>query len=164
MAASIDRDPLLVAASAVLKDALEAMRAATEGASPEALNWRPAGAETNSLAVLGVHTMHSTRSWLSVAMGTQLPARDRDSEFVATADSVVALRDVIERMGSECRELLDQAAPPEWGVMRKTHARPSPDWPTEVSAAWALLHALEHMREHAGQMLLTRQLFDAGSR
>jgi hypothetical protein len=29
-----------------------------------------------------------------------------------------------------------------------------------VSAAWALLHALEHLREHEGQLFLTRQLWD----
>jgi uncharacterized damage-inducible protein DinB len=152
---------MLLAAKAILEDALEAMRTATEGASPEALNWRPAGEETNSVAVLAVHAMHSTRSWLSVAMGAQLPARDRDSEFMATADDMAALRDVIDHIGSECRALLERPASSDWGVMRKTHARPSLTWPTEVSAAWALLHALEHLREHAGQMLLTRQLFDA---
>jgi hypothetical protein len=29
-----------------------------------------------------------------------------------------------------------------------------------VLAGWALLHALEHLREHEGQMFLTRQLWD----
>jgi uncharacterized damage-inducible protein DinB len=152
---------MLVAARAILEDALEAMRTATEGASTEALNWRPAADDTNSLAVLGVHAMHSTRSWLSVATGAPLPPRDRDSEFIATAGDVVALQDWIEAMAVECRALLQRPASSDWGVMRKTHARPSLNWPTEVSAAWALLHALEHLREHTGQMLLTRQLFEA---
>jgi uncharacterized damage-inducible protein DinB len=156
-----DRDPMLAAARAILEDALEAIRTATEGASPEALNWRPAGEETNSIAVLAVHAMHSTRSWLSIAADAPLPARDRDSEFRATADNAAALRASIEVLGAECRALLERPALPDWAVMRKTHARPSPDRPAEVSAAWALLHALEHLREHAGQMLLTRQLFDA---
>ncbi len=154
-------DPILVAARAIFDEALEALGGSLTDARSEALNWRPAGEDTNSLAVLGVHAMHSTRSWLSVAMGAELPARDRDSEFLAKADDAAALREVIDQIGGECRALLELPAPADWGVMRKTHARPSPDWPTEVSAAWALLHALEHLREHAGQMLLTRQLFEA---
>jgi hypothetical protein len=28
----------------------------------------------------------------------------------------------------------------------------------EVSSAWALIHAVEHLREHLGQAWLTRQL------
>lgn len=39
----------------------------------------------------------------------------------------------------------------------QTHARMS-GGAEQVSAAWALLHALEHLREHVGQMQLTRQL------
>ena len=31
------------------------------------------------------------------------------------------------------------------------------------SAAWALLHALEHLREHVAQASLTRQLWEARS-
>jgi hypothetical protein len=31
-----------------------------------------------------------------------------------------------------------------------------------VTAAWALLHALEHLREHAAQAQLTRQLWQRG--
>jgi hypothetical protein len=45
--------------------------------------------------------------------------------------------------------------------MRKTHARPHPEHAQDVPAAWALLHAMEHLREHEGQMSLTRQLWEA---
>src|SRR5262245_21683618 len=47
-------DPFVIAAREALDDALGDVRASIEGASAEALNWRPAGHETNSIAVLGV--------------------------------------------------------------------------------------------------------------
>jgi len=40
-----------------------------------------------------------------------------------------------------------------------TPASPAPAAKADAPAAWALLHALEHLREHVGQMLLTRQLW-----
>ena len=46
------------------------------------------------------------------------------------------------------------------GAIRRTHTRPNPDDDMKVPAAWALLHAIEHLREHVGQMQLTRQLWE----
>jgi uncharacterized damage-inducible protein DinB len=154
-------DPMLVAAREVLDDALAAMKVAMDGAPAEALDWQPAGDETNSLAVLGTHAMHSTRSWLCVATGAPLPPRDRPSEFRATAEDAAALRASIEAIAADCRALLASPVSTGWAAMRRTHARPDSNAPIEVTGAWALLHALEHLREHVGQMLLTRQLWDA---
>jgi hypothetical protein len=153
-------DPILTAARHVLTRSLEEMRHGIAGASPEALNWRPGGEGTNSPAVLVVHALSSTRSWLSVATGAPLPDRDRDTEFLATTTNEASLLSFFDAMGLECGALLEPAAPIDWSAMRRTHARPSPDQPEQVSAAWALLHALEHLREHEGQLFLTRQLWD----
>lgn len=154
-------DPFVMAAREALDDALGDVRASIEGAPAAALNWRPAGDDTNSIAVLGVHAMSSTRSWLAVAMGAPLPPRDRDSEFRATQEDAGALLSFVDAMRADCIALLELPAPDDWGIARKTHARPAPDAPDHVAAAWALLHALEHLREHAGQLMLTRQLWDA---
>ncbi len=66
-------DPFVTAAREALDDALGDVRASIEGAPAAALNWRPTGGDTNSIAALGVHAMSSTRSWLAVAMGAPLP-------------------------------------------------------------------------------------------
>lgn len=153
-------DPFLVAAREILDLAVADMSGAVEGASPEALNRRPAGDDTNSLAVLAVHVMHSTRSWLSVAVGAPRPQRNRDDEFIATMPDAAALVAFVASMQADCVRILDGADGVDWGAMRPTHARPNSDDATEVSAAWALLHALEHLREHTGQILLTRQMLD----
>lgn len=143
----------------ILDAAAGDMRAAIEGVSPEALNRRPGGDDTNSLAVLAVHAMSSTREWLSVAVGAPLPERDRDSEFLATMPDATSLLTFIESMRAECGRLLAGAGDIDWSANSPTW-RPDADDPAEVQAAWALLHAISHLREHTGQMGLTRQLLD----
>ena len=153
-------DPTIDAARRLLEDSLGAMREAIAGADPRALNWRPGGEDTNPLAVLVVHSMHSTRSWLSVATGVPLPERDRPSEFLATAEQADELLTFFDAMANECRALLDGAGAFDAGAQRETNRTSSSDEVEVVSAAWALLHALEHLREHVAHAQLTRQLWD----
>ena len=142
---------------------LDELRAAVEGVSAETLNWRPAGEETNSIAVLATHVMHSTRLWLSVAVGVPLPERDRDSEFRATEDDPDALMRLVDDMSAECRALLDDANSVEWSALRKTDIAPGHEL-HEVSAGFALLQALQHLGQHIAHCTLTRQLWEAHDR
>jgi uncharacterized damage-inducible protein DinB len=152
-------DPTIVAASDLLESSLEAMREVIAGADPEALDWRP-GPDTNSIAVLAVHSMHSTRMWLSVATGAPLPERDRPSEFLATADGVEALLAFFDAMAADCRALLDTPEPFDPGAVRVTGR----DDEETATGAYALLHALEHVREHVAHAQLTAQLWQMGAR
>ncbi|MDP9236919.1 MAG: DinB family protein [Chloroflexota bacterium] len=153
-------DPWIAAAREVADLAFSDMRECIAGAPPDALNWRPRADETNSIAVLAVHSLASTRSWLAVALGAPRPERDRPSEFVATAADAAALLAFVDEMAAHCTRLFAAAADIDWNAERKTSARPG-DKLERVQAAWALMHAMEHLREHVGQMLLTRQLADA---
>ena len=147
-------DPTIVAARELFDEAFGGMRDAIEGLSAEALAWRPPAEDSNPITVLAVHSMHSTRWWLTASRGLPLPDRDRPSEFVAETGGDAELLEFFDRMVSECRERLDPAEPFEPGAERSI---PDDD---PVSAAWALLHALEHLREHVAQAQLTRQLWD----
>jgi uncharacterized damage-inducible protein DinB len=147
-------DALIEAAADLLDDSLGAVRDAISGAPVEALAWRPSAEDANPLVVLAVHAMHSTRWWLSVATGAEMPERDRPSEFLATAEDPDELRSFVDRMSAECRALLASAEGFD----------PAATWtsPTDgevVTRGWALLHSLEHLREHVAQALLTRQLW-----
>jgi uncharacterized damage-inducible protein DinB len=153
-------DPIIVAARENLATALGDLRPAIEGASAEAVNWRPDGDGTNSLAVLGVHVMSSTRWWLSVAMGVQLPERDRDSEFVATVADAAVLLAIVDRLARDCDAMLAGATTVDWNAMRQTGPRTRAGASEDVTAAWALVHAFGHLREHVGQIMLTRQLWE----
>jgi hypothetical protein len=150
-------DPLLTSARAVLRTTHEDMRHSIEGLSAEALNWRPAPDETNSIAVLANHSLESTITWLSVAVDGPLPERDRPVEFeyvTAGADELLAF---LDESFERCLGLVDKSRSVDWSALRR-HWKP--DEGPEVFAAWALLHALEHLREHEGQMSLTRQLWE----
>jgi hypothetical protein len=154
-------DPVLSSAQYVLREALADLRTVVEGLPAESLNWRPAGPETNSIAVLVTHAMHSTRSWLSVAMGAPLPERDRPSEFLAWAGDPAALLRFLDDMSAQCRDLLDSAEEVDWAASRKTHGRTG-DSPEQAPAAFSLIDALEHLREHVAHISLTRQLWEGG--
>lgn len=168
-----DNEPILAAAREILALALKEMRGCIEGASPEALNWRPGGDDTNSLAGLAVHSLASTRGWLARATGAPRPARDRDAEFVVHAADAASLLATFDEIGGDCTALLDRPASVDWnailpdveripdGLQLRTAPTPPERGSFEaVLAGWALIHALEHLREHEGQMFLTRQLWE----
>lgn len=153
-------DPMVSAARNMFDDSVRDMRSAIEGASPETLNWRPAGPETNSIAILAVHAITSSRTWLSVAVVAPEPERDRDAEFrteVADAGDLLA---TFDRIAEDCRSALSTEEAINWAAERTPSRRPGSAPPT-ITAGWTLLHALEHLREHVAHLQLTRQLWDA---
>jgi hypothetical protein len=153
-------DVMVASAAYVLKEHLGDMRAAVDGLPDEALNWKPGGEDTNSVAVLVTHVLHSTRSWISTAVGAPLPDRDRDSEFRAAAGSTKELLSLLDDLGGQILALLNNAGEIDWAANRKTHMRPDPDLPDYVPASFALLHAIEHFGEHLAHVGLTRQLWE----
>ena len=147
-------------AAYVLTQSIQELRTAIDGLPDEALNWKPGGDDTNSAAVLTTHVLHSTRSWISTAVGAPLPDRDRDSEFQASSQSTPDLLALVDDFGAQILALLNSAGDIDWAVNRKTHMRPSPDLPDYVPASFALLHAIEHFGQHVAHVSLTRQLWE----
>lgn len=154
-------DAMLASAAFVLKQDFEELHAAIDGLPDEALNWKPAGEDTNSTAVLVTHVLHSTRSWISTAVGAPLPDRDRDSEFLVAAERASDLLALLDDFGAQILALVNNAGDIDWAANRKAHMRPSPDLPDYVPASFALLHAIEHLGQHVAHVSLTRQLWDA---
>ena len=162
-------DSITLSARFVLKELLAELRAAVDGVPAEALNWKPGGEETNSIAVLATHVMGSTRSWLAIAVGAPLPERDRPSEFLVTEEDPLALLRLVDEMSAQCTVLLRDAEDVDWSATRGTHGRPAQkagdvSWrpgQEEVPAAYAILHALEHLGQHVAHCSLTRQLWEA---
>lgn len=136
----------------VLEESLGELRKGVAGRSVEQLNARPAGGDTNAIAVIVTHALGSTRAWLSLAMGTPMPDRDRPAEFRAVADDGFAAW-TDDRI-SECLSLLDGATwdPARVGTATWTASRET------RTAAYAAAHALSHLGEHVGHLHMTLEL------
>jgi DinB superfamily len=146
-------DPTIAAARELFEEEVAQLREAIDGLPAEALAWRPPAEDSNTLTILATHGMHSTRWWLTIARGAPLPDRNRPSEFVAEVGSVDELLAFVDAMATDCLARLDPEEPFDPGAEREV---PDDD---PVSSAWALFHALEHLREHVAQAQLTRQLY-----
>lgn len=152
-------DPVLESARYLVGESLAELRASLDGLPLQALNWRPGGDATNSIAVLATHTAHSTRLWLNIAMGTPLPDRDRDAEFRASATDADAFRRIVGGLADDCLAALQAADAVDWTTMRATQGRGG-NAPPEIPAAYALIHATEHLRGHVDQVSLMRRLWE----
>jgi hypothetical protein len=149
-------DPAIEAARDIASNSLDSMRRAIVDAPPELLNWRPAGEDTNPIAVIAVHAITSTRWWLSVAITGQAPERDRPAEFRTRVSSAEELLSIIDPLLADSRKLLAFEGDFDPGTTR-TDPR---EGGTATTASWALTHAVEHLSEHVAHAELTRQMWD----
>lgn len=125
------------------------------GLDTDALNWTPAP-ETNSIAVLVVHTIGSAEEVLRIVRG--LPnERDRDAEFVPNDLSPAALREWI----AAAIAFFDEVGA---GITADDLAatRPRPNRGPQTGMHW-LLHNYGHAREHLAHIQLTKQVHAATS-
>jgi len=141
---------------ATIEDALlEHLRAAFDSLADSVRDLDPAGldaipgSETNSIAVLVVHTIETARSILHEVVGEPLP-RDRDAEFKVAGLSGDDLLERLTEWSTEMDELVRRAlAEPLEREIRRYRV---------ATSAWWLLQVLGHTREHAAHAALTRQL------
>jgi hypothetical protein len=119
--------------------------------SPDELNWKPAP-ETNSIAVLVVHTLGSEAEVLRVAANVS-GDRDRPAEFRATASDANQLLKEIDEADSYL-----EAIAPRITAEDLAAERPRGDRPAQTSLHW-LLTNYGHAREHLAHIQLTRQLY-----
>ncbi|MFM9107056.1 MAG: DinB family protein, partial [Chloroflexota bacterium] len=76
------------------KDVHQHLRQEIAGLDAAELNWKPAPV-TNSIAALVVHTLGSEAEVFRISAAVPAP-RDRDSEFLAAADSPAALLPMLD--------------------------------------------------------------------
>ena len=113
--------------------------------------------------MLAVHSLASTRGWLARATAAPRPYRNRDDEFAVVAADAQSVLVIFDQIARDCTELLAHPASVDWNAilpdvervpdglqLRASPTPPEPDSPEAVTAGWALIHALEHLREHEG--------------
>lgn len=149
-------DPVVTACRRAVADSLQVLRGAVEGLPIAALNRRPAGEETNSIAVLVTHALHATRFLMMVGLGLPVPARDRSREFAVDDADATGLLTEIDLVGAEVLAMLDTAGEVDWAAARGF--RRADGSRAEFTAAWGVIHAVDHLRGHADEAALTRHI------
>jgi hypothetical protein len=155
-------DPIIAAVRRLADDAFDVLRATVDGLPVEALDWEPAGPDTNSIAVLTTHSLNATRLLVCRALGMPEPARDRDAEFTTAGDDAGTLRALIDRFSAEIGSLFDQAPDDNDWAAQRAFTR-SDGTTTHNSAALYMVHAVDHLRGHADEAALTRHFWEARS-
>ena len=131
----------------------DSVKKAIEDLDEDALDWVPAG-ETNSINVLVVHLAAAEKFWASeIALGKSSD-RNRPDEFevkgLTKADLATRLDETLAEIKSAFWQL-------KLFDLDKVHH--SAQHNLDVTAAWAILHALEHTALHVGHIQLTAQLY-----
>jgi uncharacterized damage-inducible protein DinB len=154
-------DPFLSDARELLSETFDGILETLDGFDAGQLNAKLDLDGANSLAVIAVHASKSARSWAAVAMGVELPHRDRPAEFRTVVESPGAFLDEVREAQEDVRDYLAGEPKLPWSEPRATHPRPDGS-AEQVTGSWALLHGMEHAREHLSQMWLTRQALEDG--
>jgi len=120
-----------------------------------AFDWSP-GEGFNTISVLIVHLTGSERYWIG-DVACSLPSnRDREAEFHAQGWTLTALQKRLKDTLDFAATSLSQFTLEDLGRVY-TSSRGN-----QVTAAWAILHALEHTAIHLGHIQITRQWWEKG--
>lgn len=147
------------AARIVTRLSLEMLREGLSGLPDAAAGWKPLPA-ANSMSVLVVHSLTSSRFFLGCGAGRQLSRRqylesERVAAFETPAMTIASLVAATDAAAAEFDALLASApaaaldAPVTW-----------PDYPDErYTGSECVIRAIAHLREHVGQVQLMRDLW-----
>lgn len=127
---------------------------ALDGLPQAGIDWSP-GPGMNSIGVLVAHVAGSTHYWVGDVIGRGATERQRATEFQTTALDADALRSRLAATVADAEALLATLTEADL-----TNRHIAPLHGNEVTTAWALLHALEHMATHVGHIQLTRQWWE----
>ncbi len=144
----------------VIRDSLKWLRESLDGMPAQAVNWTP-GEGTNSVAVLIRHALPSTVFWVRSGSGEYPSSRaytaeERTPAFEATGETRQSLLRRVDE--AERRIEATLRAGTEAHLAAQVVMDDEPDEPP-MSGAKCLVHAASHLREHAGQAALTRELW-----
>ena len=139
----------------LLEDFLPKVERGVEKLSDEQIWWRP-NEQSNSIGNLVLHLCGNARQWIVCGVGGAADGRDRDAEF--------AQRDVIPR--EQLHSLLKRTLADVDLTLAQLEADRLLDrreiQGVDVSVLEAILHVVEHISMHAGQILMiTKMLTNA---
>ena len=143
-------------ASRYLEEYLDKIRLAVAGLDDEQIWWRPAPG-TNSAANLMLHLCGNLSLWILAGAGGRSYERHRSAEFAADGGrSKGELLEGLGRVVAECREVLGALDPAALD-------RPLGVQGYEADLLSAVVHGVEHMSYHTGQIVWIAKQLRAGT-
>jgi len=133
---------------------IDRILATMDGLTQDDINWRPPAEKTNSLYVLGVHTIAYTAFVISTKLCGKSGTRDAEAEFSAVGESVGPLRMSWQLQRKQLSEEMAKLPP---GALDKKYDYTN----RNVSGIEVLLILARHAHEHVGHAELTRDLLKA---
>jgi hypothetical protein len=140
--------------------ALDAMVRILVDLGDDLANRRPELTGANSAYAIVTHCLGVIEYWGGGTVAERSFSRDRHSEFVARGD----VEELAQRVAATRRQLAEDIAEHD-SLAAAANVRPHPEDPRpydEVKGA-VLIHILEELYQHLGQMELTRDLVRAGA-
>jgi hypothetical protein len=117
-----------------------------------ALNWTP-GPDTSAIGTIITHALGAEAEMVRNLL--DIPThRDRDSEFTVPTHTREALDALLAAADADWANL-----GPRLDATALRTLRPRPNKPTPQSGLFWLVRNYGHMREHVGQIQLTKQLY-----
>jgi hypothetical protein len=135
--------------------ALDQMVLALRRLGDERVNERPDLPGANSPFAIVTHCLGVLEFWGGAVVAGRRVTRDRDAEFVATG----RVDDLVARVDAARRQLADDVAGVAWEAPPEVVA--DPDRPDGRTKGGVLLHLLEELFQHLGQLELTRDVLEA---
>ncbi len=147
LALESDSDSLVRLSEAYLSEYLDKIRLACEGLGDEQL-WDRPSAHSNSIGNLVLHLCGNLSLWLRATLGGRHYVRDRAREFSANGGvSGEEMMSELEEVVRDCREIV---AALDSEALSRAHEVQG----YRVSGIGVLLHAVEHMSYHTGQIVM----------
>lgn len=148
------------AALTVTRESFDMMSQAVNGLPAGGLSWKPLES-ANSIAVLVVHSITATRFWMDAGSGRQRSLADyrageRAASFRAEAGDATDLQRQIDEYMAELAGALGSATTAD---LERVAEWPGTDNAPRASGYECLHRAIAHLREHVGQVQLTRDLW-----
>jgi hypothetical protein len=151
--------------SAYLGHAFRQMLAVADRLGDDLVNRRPHGPDTNEVAALVVHCCGVTEFWLGHVARGRPTTRDRDAEF-RTESTVAGLHDRVAAVLATAADDLDC-------LERRVRTAGDPSAPGhgfrstvpgDGSDVAVVIHVIEELYQHLGQMELTADTLTAAPR
>jgi hypothetical protein len=121
-------------------------------------NRRPPLPDANSPYAILTHCLGVVEYWAGATVAGRSIERDRDAEFIAQGD-VASLCQRAETARQQLHE--DLAGLDSWAAPGSVRRNPADPVPYSEAKGAVLLHILEELFQHLGQMEITRDMLQA---